>query len=273
MSQTADISSRFLAARRAAKSLSSFPGTVPETLQAAYAVQAKSIADWGESIAGYKVGGIGPEWRDQYPGTRIAGPVFSSLIFTIENGGRIDIPVFENGFAAYEPELIMRLEGFSDVRKEIESVEDAKRFVKNIHIGVEIASSPLASLNDLGPGSIISDFGNQAGVVIGPEIDLSWLDRIHTMDVTTRIDGEIVGQTTPNEGDNGPLGALRFLINHLIEHAPKSGLPDSLWLSSGAITGVHKSQIGTVGAFDYGPLGKFEIAMVKHQPIEGQAVS
>jgi len=273
MSQTADISSRFLAARRAAKSLSSFPGTVPETLEAAYAVQARSIADWGEPVAGYKVGGIPPHWRDQYPSAWIAGPVFSSLVFTIENGERLDIPVFEDGFAAYEPELLMRLEGLSDVRQEIETIEDAKKFVKNVHIGAEIASSPLATLNDLGPGSIISDFGNQAGVIIGPEIDLDWLDRIDEIDVTTKIDGDLIGQKSPTDGENGPLGALRFLINHLIQHAPKSGLSDSIWLSSGAITGVHKSHIGTVGAFDYGPLGKFEIAMVKRQLLEGLPVS
>ena len=273
MSQTADISSRFLAARRAAKSLSSFPGTVPETLEAAYAVQAKSIADWGEPIAGYKVGGIGPQWRDQYPSSWIAGPVFSSLVFTVKNGERLDIPVFEGGFAAYEPELLMRLEGISAVRQDIQTLAEAKTFVKNLHIGAEIASSPLASLNDLGPGSIISDFGNQAGIVIGPEIDLGWLDRIDTIDVTTRIDGEIVGQKSPTDGENGPLGTLRFLINHLIQHAPKSGLPDTIWLSSGAITGVHKSHIDTVGAFDYGPLGNFEIAMVKRQSNEGLPVS
>jgi len=273
MSQIADISSSFLAARRAAKSLSSFPGVVPETLEAAYAVQARSIVDWGEDVAGYKVGGIPPQWREQYPSSWIAGPVFSSLVFTVQNEERLDIPVFEGGFAAYEPELLMRLEGLSDVKQEIETIAEAKKFVKKVHIGAEIASSPLASLNDLGPGSIISDFGNQAGIIIGPEIDLGWLDRIDEINVTTRIDGEIIGEKSPTDGENGPLGALRFLINHLIKHAPKSGLSNAIWLSSGAITGVHKSHIGTVGAFDYGPLGNFEIAMVKRQPIEGLPVS
>ena len=37
-------------------------------------------------------------------------------------------------------------------------------------LGIEIASSPLATLNDLGPGAVISDFGNNWGVVVGAAV-------------------------------------------------------------------------------------------------------
>lgn len=266
MTSASDISSAFLAARRAAIALEAYPGDVPASLEEAYAVQALSAANWGEPIAGYKVGGIGPQWREQYPSSWLAGPVFSSLVFNAKTGDRVDIPVFEGGFAAYEPELLMKLKNVSSITSEIKTIEEAKTYVSNLHIGAEIASSPLATLNELGPGSIISDFGNQAGVVIGPEIDVSWLGRFDDIHVTTTIDGEIIGKKSPGKGENGPLGALRFLLNHLMTHAPEGGIPETIWLSSGAITGVHKSRNGTLGHIDYGDLGGFEIAMTTRKP-------
>ena len=47
------------------------------------------------------------------------------------------------------------------------TADDVIPFVQSMHIGVEVASSPLATLNDLGPGAVISDFGNNWGVVVG----------------------------------------------------------------------------------------------------------
>ena len=37
-------------------------------------------------------------------------------------------------------------------------------------IGIEIASSPLVNINDYGPAVVASDFGNNAGLLLGAEI-------------------------------------------------------------------------------------------------------
>ena len=50
------------------------------------------------------------------------------------------------------------------------TLDEAAELVGELCIGIEIASSPLATLNDLGAGAIISDFGNNWGVVVGSSV-------------------------------------------------------------------------------------------------------
>lgn len=256
-----DISAAFLSARRGGFALDAYPGTVPSSMEEAYAIQHISTHNWGEPIAGYKVGGIGPEWRDQYPSSRLAGPVFLSLVYTAESDQVTDIPVFQGGFAAYEPELIFRLTNLDTPRETITSIEQAKPYIESVHLGAEIASSPLATLNELGPGSIISDFGNQAGIIIGQKIDRDWIDRLSDIEVETVIDGDMVGQCRIKDGDTGPLGALLFLLNHLRDNPPSGDAIAQTWLSSGAITGVHQATVGTSCTIRYKGLGDIKIAM------------
>lgn len=269
MSALDDISDGFLSARRSARSIDAFPGDVPQTLEEAYAVQTRSIANWDEPLIGFKVGGIPKTWRTQYPSQWLAGAVFPSNLHRVANGGSVKVGVFENGFAAYEPELIFELWGLSELigrETPITDLDEAKTFVDRVYIGAEIASSPLAILNALGPASIISDFGNNIAAVIGPEIDRKWLNCLGDMSCVLAIDGVPIGHTSPKPDENGPLGALRFLLNHLRQGAPQP-LAGGAYLCSGAITGVHEADIGTTGHFDYGALGAFNVSFVKKEAL------
>ena len=51
---TSRIAGRFLAARRAAAGLESYPGDFPATLDDAYAIQDEAIASWGRPVIGWK---------------------------------------------------------------------------------------------------------------------------------------------------------------------------------------------------------------------------
>src|SRR3546814_8452265 len=50
------------------------------------------------------------------------------------------------------------------------TTEEATAHIDMVHLGIAIASSPLPTINDLGPTVTISDFGNNNGLVIGPAI-------------------------------------------------------------------------------------------------------
>ena len=266
MDATGAISAAFLAARREARAIDAFPGDVPGSLEAAYRVQARSIRDWGEPIIGFKVGGIAPAFRDTYPSAWLAGPIFKSHLLEAKTDGPTVVSVFQGGFAAYEPELVFRLTNVRATRPRLDSHEDAMPYITAVHIGAEIASSPLKSLNALGPGSIISDFGNQSAVVVGPEIDRGWLDRLKDIQVTTFIDGNEVGSAHVASGDAGPLGALRFLLNHLRDEPYGKLDADELWLSSGAITGVHETAPGSDCTIVYEDLGVLKLRMEARKP-------
>ena len=255
------ISTAFVAARRAGRALPEFPGIVPTTLDEAYAVQHASIRAWDRPLAGFKVGGVAPDFADSFPTHRLAGPVFADLVQRVESGGRVSVPVFHGGFAAYEAEYIMMLGGLDRLDGPVETLEDAASHVTALHIGAEIASSPLALLNALGPGSIISDFGNQAGVVIGPEIGLEHLTALPEIEVVTEIDGAEIGRASAAPAKGGPLDALQFLLGHIQTLPDDIEVPDTVLLSSGAITGVHSSAPGTSSTITFGEHGHFTIDM------------
>ena len=59
-----------------------------------------------------------------------------------------------------------------------------------MYIGIEIASSPLQNINDFGPAVVASDFGNNAGLLLGAEVT-DWQTRsLDTLNCETRIDGD-----------------------------------------------------------------------------------
>lgn len=87
------------------------------------------------------------------------------------------------------------------------------------------------------------------------------LDRYDDIEVTTIIDKELIWRTRVNSGEGGPLGALLFLLNHLREKT-YGKLPDTLWLSSGAITGVHQAGVGSSCQIVYEDIGVLNLRMV-----------
>src|SRR4029450_6179032 len=92
------------------------------------------------------------------------------------------------------------------------TAETARRFVKGMYIGIEIASSPLQNINDYGPAVVASDFGNNAGLLIGAQVS-DWQTRaLDTLGCETRIDGKLVGRGSAAMVSGGPLAALAFAL-------------------------------------------------------------
>ena len=77
---TARIARSFVEARLEARALDGFPGVLPRDLPAAYAVQDAAIALWPDTLAGWKVGGIPPAWRERYGEERLVGPIFRGAV-------------------------------------------------------------------------------------------------------------------------------------------------------------------------------------------------
>ena len=260
------ISDALLYARRACKAIDGFPAELPQTLDQAYAVQLCAIEDWDADVVGFKVGGVPPKFQDQFPTIWQAGPMFADQKYAVKSGQSIEVTVFEGGFAAYEAELVFELKNLDTLDKPLETTAETHAFISRVYLGAEIASSPNIRVNELGPGSIISDLGNNAGVVLGPEAPLSILDGFSKLEVVLNIDDIEIGRATPNPGENGPMGALRFILNHFISMKGRMDIPENCLISSGAITGVHQSHAGTKSTIRFGDLAEYELRMVPRKP-------
>src|SRR5690606_31886632 len=134
--------------------------------------------------------------------------------------------------------------------------------VESLHIGVEIASSPLATLNDLGPGAVVSDFGNNWGVILGDAIaDWRSLDEIGAL---SYIDEEIVGGGKASIRA-GALGALAFTLGAAAGRGRPLRAGDVI--STGMITGVHDIRIGQYSRHVFEHQGEVRCHIVAAQPL------
>ncbi len=251
------ISRRLVAARMAAEALPDFPGALPDSLDDAYAIQTASITRWGDTVAGWKIGMIPADHRLLVGDERLAGPIFKSSIVRIESGATRTMPIYEGGFAAVEAEFVLELGCAIHPSGTEYSDADLIDLVSSLYVGVEIASSPMAAINLLGPTCVVSDFGNNAGLLLGPAV-ADWKSRdLDSMTAKVMIDGAVVGDATANAIPGGPLAALRFLLGFAAARSIE--LPEGTLISTGAATGIHDVSVSSAARVDFSSFGWFNV--------------
>ncbi|MFT4025371.1 MAG: 2-keto-4-pentenoate hydratase [Novosphingobium sp.] len=249
------IAAAFVAARRSGRSLPAYPGERPGDLAQAYRIQDRAIALDGREILGWKVGRINPPEDARLGTNRLAGPIFAGTAVEAARGEVPDMPVFGTGFAAGEAELLLHV---AAGHRGAAPRDDAatKALIDEVRLGIEVASSPYPGINTDGPCVTASDFGNNAGLVLGAPLD-SWRDiDLCAIPVRSLIDGAEVGAATAATMLDGPYGAVRFLLANL--DARGIDYSRGLWVSSGAITGVHQVAPGQTFTAIFGDYGRLE---------------
>lgn len=249
------ISEQFVEARLAGRALPDFPGSIPASLQDAYSIQKEAIDLWPDDIAGWKIGRVPAHQLEALGSVRLAGPIFRKRVHRADGTTPVDFPVIRGGFAAAEGEIVFRCAFDAPKGKAEWSIEEARNMVETAYLGVEIAGSPLATINDLGATVVVSDFGNNAGLIVGAPVD-NWEQRLEGLACATRIDGRTVGEATLVSLREGPLESLRFLLAHL----GAFGLPlrKGAYVTTGAITGVHEFAAGQTAVCSFGDIGEIQ---------------
>jgi 2-keto-4-pentenoate hydratase len=236
-----EIAHAFVGARQEGRALPDFPGEIPPDLVTAYRVQDQAIGLWDDQVVGWKVGYIAAERRDSSGDDRLLGPIFARRLWNA-TGGTVDIPVFVGGFGAVEAEFVIQLLEDAPADKLHWTAEEAEALPARLFYGVEVASSPLATINKLGPRVVVSDFGNNNGLVLGAEIpDWTALDDAD-LRAETRIDGEVVG----TGGATLLPGGLRTAYAFALARSAQRGRPLKAGdlIASGNATGIHDIAVG-----------------------------
>jgi 2-keto-4-pentenoate hydratase len=234
--------------RKRAEGFTTFPGDLPQTLEQAYAIQNAAIDIWNRPIAGWKVGRISGEFEARLGENRFVGPMFADSIWPADATAPTPFPAIPGGFAALEAELVAVIDA-PGTRGDWTAAECAS-LVRRWHVGIEVAGSPLATINDLGPLASIAGFGNNMGLILGPQVALDDPDAVQCITV---IDGEIFGPRHAGLLPGGPLAAVAFAIGKL--QALGHAIPEGTLISTGAITGVHAVVAGQAceARFEPGP--------------------
>lgn len=259
-----EIARRLVHARLRAESLSAYPGTRPQTLGAGYASQDAAIGLWPAPVAGWKVGRIPDEWLARMGEERLVGPIFADAIQPALATDAARFEVIEGGFAAVEAEFIFRLGADAPPNKTEWSDDEAAALVDTLMVGVELAGSPMAMINAWGPAVVVSDFGNNAGLVLGPTIP-DW--RKQTEDALlceTFIDDRSVGTGRASSIFGGTLAALRFALARCARRGRP--LKAGQLVSTGAATGIHDIRAGQHARVEFAGIGTIHCVAVPAQP-------
>lgn len=152
-----DTAETFARARGDAAGLPVWPGAFPPSLEAAYAMQQALGLAWGKASGGVKVGRVLGEWAERFGVDRFSGPVDADAIAQAAPGQEMVFPVIPGGTALLECEIVAVLG--RDAPEGPMSAHEARELVADLHIGIEIAGSPMAGVNALGPLASIACFG------------------------------------------------------------------------------------------------------------------
>ncbi len=191
---SATIARRLVAARQQAQALPEYPGPLPRTLQEGYACQDEAIALWGRPVVGWKVGKIPADWETRLGEERLVGPIFEGAVQAPRDGEAGSFAVIPGGFAAVEAEFVFRLGADAPADKTDYTAQEAAALVDALLVGMELAGSPLPLINVLGPPIVVSDFGNNAGLILGREIADWRRQAAEDLACETFIDGHLVGE-------------------------------------------------------------------------------
>ncbi|HJW40719.1 MAG TPA: fumarylacetoacetate hydrolase family protein [Rhizomicrobium sp.] len=250
----ARVAGRFVEARLAATALADYPGPLPADLEHAYAVQEAAISLWPDTIVGWKVGRILPPHEEQFHEIRLLGPIFSRAVLRPQSPeARVDFPVFVGGFAAVEAEYVFEIGSDAPPRQTNWTLGEAEALAGKLHLGIETAGSPLATINALGPTAVISDFGNNAGLILAGEIQ-NWRGRdLNALSCEAFVNDVSVGRGSAGSLPGGPIEALRFTA----EQCAKRGRPlrAGMFVSTGAATGIHELKAGDTARVEFAGIG------------------
>ncbi|HEY1035219.1 MAG TPA: 2-keto-4-pentenoate hydratase [Pseudoxanthomonas sp.] len=255
----ATIADSFVAARRQGRALQGFPGDIPADLVTAYRVQDFAIAQWPDRVVGWKVGYIAPERRDVSGDERLLGPIFARAL-QMSTDGQDAFHVFAGGFGAVEAEYVLRVDADAPEGKTDWTAEEAAAVPSTLFIGMEVASSPLATINQLGPRVVVSDFGNNNGLVMGAEIP-DWAVRSDaSLTCSTWIDGVRVGQG----GATTLPGGLRAAFAFALSRSARRGRPLRAGdlIATGNATGIHDILPGQAARIEFDGHGSIECRAV-----------
>ncbi|GAB4517193.1 MAG: 2-keto-4-pentenoate hydratase [Amphiplicatus sp.] len=264
------IAGAFVRARLEAAPLPTYPGDQPETLAEAYAIQDAAIRLWPDEIAGWKVGRVPEPFASKLGCDRLAGPIFKQRLRNA-TAQPASAQAFEGGFAAIEGEFVLILAADAPAEKTSWTIDEARALIESVRAGVEVASSPFAGVNDLGPLVTISDFGNNNGLLLGPEIPDWRAFNLADWRCEVFIDGESVGENDAAAIPGGPLESLRFML----ENAARRGLPlkKGAAVSTGAVTGVHQIAIGQTAVLRFTGLDDLALRIEAVAPDERQTAA
>ena len=216
------------------------------------------IASSAGRSAGYPI-----PFATTYGECRLVGPIFAGNLRGTTRSP-VSMPIYPLCFSAVEAEYVFELAHDAGDATDwtAQSVGD---IIANVRLGIEIASSPLATINDLGPTVITSDFGNNAGLVVGPPFG-DWRSALQS----ARNASACSMAWSSARAARPPFPAVRWPAwpsrCRAATRAAARALRAGELVTTGAATGVHPVRPGQMAMARFGAAGEISRRLVAAQP-------
>ncbi|WP_026381144.1 2-keto-4-pentenoate hydratase [Afifella pfennigii] len=194
---------------------------------------------YGGRAVGYKIGCTSP-LACQIVGA--PGPFFAPMV---------DRDLFQDGailpwkpqYRGVECEFAFRMARAYPAPGDKVEMEGLRRAVASCHLALEMVGRRTQGEGLPRYPGLVADFGAHCAFVLGPEIR-GWADRdLAGVRVTGLLDGEATNEGSGAAVMGGPLNALLWLAEALVERGRR--LEEGDYVSTGTTLGVVKAQKGT----------------------------
>lgn len=168
-------------------------------------IQSESIEHWPDDVAGWNVAKLPVHNQNRFEADRLIGPVFKSLVYSVESALEIEVNIFKDGFATVEAEFAFEIATTIEPTNKTHTDSKLSELVSRVFCAAEIASSPIQTVNSIGAMALIPHFEGNYGLVVGPEI-LNWpLMKSNSMMVSVKVDDATVGEPKVASLEQNPL--------------------------------------------------------------------
>lgn len=256
------IAAVFVEARRAAEGFRDFPGTLPVDMEGAYRIQKAAVDQWGDRVAGWKVGRVQPHLVETLGAERYVGPIFADSIAAPAASNAF--PITSGGSALFEAEAVIVVKSDAPADKTDWTAEEAAELVGHVHVAIEVAGSPLETINELGTLATVAGFGNNNGLILGPEV-ADWRERgWEGIVCRTTIDGVLIREANAAAVPGGPIDVFAYALGQTARMGVPLRAGDCI--STGAITGMHPVAIGQHCIAEFVGLATFDCHVTPARP-------
>ncbi|MEM1198897.1 MAG: fumarylacetoacetate hydrolase family protein [Pseudomonadota bacterium] len=204
------IAAAIVETRKALGKMEAYPGPAPEDLSQALAIQDEVVRQFGEPVAGWKIGCTSKTAQETL-GTD--GPFFGPLIGSRFYASRARVETAPTSLRVVEPEIALRLGRDIAPRSEPYSVDEVMAAVETVHPSLEVIDRRLPGGFADGVLWHVTDCGLSDALVLGAGTSGIAADALPGIAVEARVNGEVVSTGHGRNALDGPQLALQWIAN------------------------------------------------------------
>ncbi len=226
----------------------------PQTLEAAYAVQAGLARAAGLSLAGYKIGATNAQVQARFG---VDAP-FSGRLFADHVGASpLRVPAGAVNFHAIEAEFDFVMGAALPPRAQPYTRDEVRAAVASVHPAIEVPDSRYADWLSMRAEDLIADNAIGCLLCLGPAAEGGLDHDLAGQPVIVRVNGEVASEGAGSNVLGDPWNVMVWLANRL--SARGETLEAGHVVTTGSAADVVQCQPGDTVTAAFGPIGEAEV--------------